>query len=88
MSQPASRKPLSAGGLSQLQFCCFQLDLCSVFKETTAEYACTRKQFNKKLSDFGLIQVIKNGTHSISVLWVRLECEDTDCAGGLLALLI
>ncbi|NXX42778.1 ACAD9 dehydrogenase, partial [Tricholaema leucomelas] len=24
--------------------------------ETTAEYACTRKQFNKKLSDFGLIQ--------------------------------
>lgn len=25
----------------------------------TAEYACTRKQFNKKLSEFGLIQVIK-----------------------------
>ncbi|EMP38876.1 Acyl-CoA dehydrogenase family member 9 [Chelonia mydas] len=24
--------------------------------EMTAEYACTRKQFNKKLSDFGLIQ--------------------------------
>ncbi|NXD67992.1 ACAD9 dehydrogenase, partial [Eolophus roseicapillus] len=24
--------------------------------ELTAEYACTRKQFNKKLSDFGLIQ--------------------------------
>lgn len=23
----------------------------------TAEYACTRKQFNKKLSEFGLIQV-------------------------------
>lgn len=25
----------------------------------TAEHACTRKQFNKKLSEFGLIQVSK-----------------------------
>ncbi|PIO39075.1 hypothetical protein AB205_0127570 [Aquarana catesbeiana] len=30
--------------------------------EMTAEYACTRKQFNKKLSDFELIQV-RNNTH-------------------------
>lgn len=29
------------------------------FEELTAEHACTRKQFNKKLSEFGLIQVIK-----------------------------
>uniref|UniRef100_A0A493T1U1 Acyl-CoA dehydrogenase family member 9 n=1 Tax=Anas platyrhynchos platyrhynchos TaxID=8840 RepID=A0A493T1U1_ANAPP len=28
--------------------------------EMTAEYACTRKQFNKKLSEFGLIQVFSS----------------------------
>ena len=34
------------------------LSLSPVFyPELTAEYACTRKQFNKKLSDFGMIQV-------------------------------
>lgn len=26
--------------------------------EQTAEYACTRKQFNRNLSEFGLIQVL------------------------------
>lgn len=25
----------------------------------TAEYACTRKQFNRNLSEFGLIQVLR-----------------------------
>uniref|UniRef100_A0A8D2QC88 Uncharacterized protein n=1 Tax=Zonotrichia albicollis TaxID=44394 RepID=A0A8D2QC88_ZONAL len=34
-----------------LKWICF-----SFFKELTSEYACTRKQFNKKLSQFGLIQ--------------------------------
>lgn len=30
----------------------------TLFSEMTAEYACTRKQFNRKLSEFGLIQVL------------------------------
>lgn len=35
----------------------------------TAEHACTRKQFNKKLSEFGLIQVSKKKWEpSVSVL--------------------
>lgn len=47
----------------------------------TAEHACTRKQFNKKLSEFGLIQVSKkkNG-NPLFLCFVLLKCCDTDCA--------
>lgn len=53
----------------------------------TAEYACTRKQFNKKLSDFGLIQVIKN-EEAKSLCFVLTKCKGIDHAGYLLAVLV
>ncbi|XP_071611557.1 complex I assembly factor ACAD9, mitochondrial isoform X2 [Heliangelus exortis] len=45
--------------------------------EMTAEYACTRKQFDKKLSDFGLIQVF-----SSEGAWVCVS-EALQILGGL-----
>lgn len=53
----------------------------------TAEYACTRKQFNKKLSEFGLIQVIKKEKPK-SLYFVLAECKDVDYVGVLLAVLV
>jgi len=58
-----------------------------LFKEMTAEYACTRKQFNKKLSDFGLIQVTKNEKLE-SLCFVFTKCKDIDYVGVLLAVLV
>lgn len=47
----------------------------------TAEYACTRKQFNKSLSEFGLIQVLRVEPHTC---WSHLcvLCALRVCAGG------
>lgn len=58
------------------------------FKEMTAEYACTRKQFNKKLSEFGLIQVKKEKEKPKSLYFVLAECKDVDYVGVLLAVLV
>lgn len=54
----------------------------------TAEYACTRKQFNKKLSEFGLIQVKKEKEKPKSLYFVLAECKDVDYVGVLLAVLV
>lgn len=40
----------------------------------TAEYACTRKQFNKKLSEFGLIQVTEKLCPSAVFCSVQNKC--------------
>lgn len=42
--------------VGQPESCSFQ-NLWS--SEMTAEYACTRKQFSRNLSEFGLIQVLR-----------------------------
>lgn len=50
----------------------------------TAEYACTRKQFNRNLSEFGLIQVL------MVVHWYicQFHCVSIICVLGVSVLMI
>lgn len=43
--------------LSFVEFLLFDIISLWLVVELTAEYAATRKQFNKSLSEFGMIQV-------------------------------
>lgn len=81
MSQSVSRKTVGGNALAQLQFCWFEMDVFFFFKEMTAEYACTRKQFNKKLSEFGLIQVKHEKIKSLC--FVLTKCKNVGYGGVL-----
>lgn len=49
----------------------------------TAAYACTRKQFNKNLSEFGLIQVPKavGGAACVDDMCGHRRCASVACSG-------
>lgn len=47
----------------------------------TAAYACMRKQFNKSLSEFGLIQVLK----AAGAACVDFTCGHDNCAAVVCA---